>query len=784
MKRTLSLFLSACLLAGILSGCSNPPGNGSEKPTGETPMGRYVEEQGEILENMRQVYDFKSTGDGGFTFYGSIPLDDYSGKADFNLYTVPAGSGPITSEKVPGLTEFAPTGVRDMARGADGTLYILYYADNSLRTSVAKSVNGGPFEPIEVPDMATPTDIGIMGPGSSISIGGSGSVSVGASTIDEDDDASADGGTPAPTETPTGDAPVVEGAKSYSFSEGDIPAKMASGIRALDDGFLVLYGVQGVSRYAADGTLKGEFSGTAYGFSTYTDGTTLLLGNSDSTALWSYDLATVKQGETYTFDNFTFTTRAYMDAENLYLADSTGIYRQAKGSTLWEKLVDGDLTSLVMPNLTISGFAADGNGGFGALLAAQDSMQFMRYAFSADTPTNPDTELSIFSLRDNNTVRQAIGEFQRRNPNVRVNFRVGMDDSSSATAEDIVRTLNTELLAGKGPDLILLDGLNMDSYIDKGVLLDLTDFVKGQTGLLSNLTNAYEKDGELYGVPSRFTFPVMMGSAADVDGMNSLQTLVDRVVRDQGGDTRFLRPSSELWSENGVEDLMDYYDAIAGGIVKDDGKLDEAALTAFFSAIQTLDKTLKQYTPQSDGSVAFVTMAISGGGAGGYEEINMGPSDLKEGKALFHTQEMAGIFALTFVSQNLSGLENQKLAPIFNSNAYTPKGGIGVNAAGKQQELALSFLEMLLSTTVQDNYLYDGYPVNSSSLDKLVADNLKGENDMGFLAMCKTLNAPLRSDAVIRDAVRAQMKGLMDGSATPEQAAASVVEKTQLYLAE
>ena len=40
---------------------------------------------------------------------------------------------------------------------------------------------------------------------------------------------------------------------------------------------------------------------------------------------------------------------------------------------------------------------------------------------------------------------------------------------------DDIRTLNTELLGGNGADVLLLDGLSAESYIEKGILADLTD---------------------------------------------------------------------------------------------------------------------------------------------------------------------------------------------------------------------------------------------------------------------------------------------------------------------
>lgn len=816
MKRVLSVLLSTCLLLGLVAGCTDKSGGGDGASTGEVPMGRYIEEQGETLDGVIQVYDFHRAADGSTVFYGRTMLDDQTGESVYKKYTVPAAGGPITAQEVPGLSEFSKTGIRSLSEGADGALYALSN-DEKYRTMVGRSENGGPFEVISLSDADKPAasdgDTAVDGSvspdadkpaASGGEVSAAGSISMGGVMGSGDSVSAAGGSADAGTESGTTGG-GIEAAPSGGFffgGESSFPSKIAMDIVALEDGgFIVAYGDKGASHYGADGTLLAEFLGNSFAANVIVTNGSLIIGSPDGVSLLSYDLSTGKQNGTYTYENMKMGVNIAADADNFYLADSTGVYRQAKGGTAWEKLVDGDLTSLVMPNLNLVGLAPDGSGGFAALLGSEEDTQFVRYLYSAETPTNPDTELSIFSLHDNSTIRQTIGEFQRRNPNVRVNFRVGLDEGGSATTEDVIRTLNTELLAGKGPDLILLDGMNLDSYIEKGVLLDLTDFVKGQSGLLSNLTNAYEKDGKIYGVPSRFTFPVMMGLASDVDSITSLQALVERVRKDQSGTPPFLRASNDLWSEDGVGIMMDYYDSYADSFLKENGSIDEEALTAFFAAMQELDKTMKEYTPQYTGGM--LAMTVSTVRSGGFEPIDMGASDLKDGKALFHTQAMAGIFALDFISQNLSGLPDQKLAPLFGGSAYTPKGGVGINAAGKQQELAKSFLEMLLSPTVQDNYLYDGYPVNSASLDKLVEDTLNGsdgmsfggnaggaegstgeKNDMGFAEICGKLDTPLLSDQVIKDAVEAQSKGLMDGSVTPADAAAKVVEKTRIYLSE
>ena len=60
-----------------------------------------------------------------------------------------------------------------------------------------------------------------------------------------------------------------------------------------------------------------------------------------------------------------------------------------------------------------------------------------------------------------------MGVYQRQNPDVRVSYEVALGDDSAVTESDAMRTLSTELLAGEGPDVLILDGMPVESYIEK-----------------------------------------------------------------------------------------------------------------------------------------------------------------------------------------------------------------------------------------------------------------------------------------------------------------------------
>ncbi len=106
----------------------------------------------------------------------------------------------------------------------------------------------------------------------------------------------------------------------------------------------------------------------------------------------------------------------------------------------------------------------------------------------------------------------------------------GRDATSQALSdEDIIKNLNTRLLAGEAPDVLFLDGLPIRSLMEKGVLASL-DGVVSMDGYYENILTAYSLDGRPYAYPSVFRVPVFVSGSSEinVDDYASLAETVSR----------------------------------------------------------------------------------------------------------------------------------------------------------------------------------------------------------------------------------------------------------------
>ena len=113
----------------------------------------------------------------------------------------------------------------------------------------------------------------------------------------------------------------------------------------------------------------------------------------------------------------------------VFYVDSTGLYRYAFGGNVIEQVIDGSLNTISTANKAFEDMVLGPDGKI--YIAEIDynsstmSGKLYSYTYSADTPTVPDTELTIYSLEDNSSIRQAVAMFQKKYPDIYLTLENG-----------------------------------------------------------------------------------------------------------------------------------------------------------------------------------------------------------------------------------------------------------------------------------------------------------------------------------------------------------------------
>lgn len=483
-----------------------------------------------------------------------------------------------------------------------------------------------------------------------------------------------------------------------------------------------------------------------------------------------------------------------------YIVCQKGILRLTEDGSVSETLMDG-ANGLMSSNAAfLRGFTVgEENGFYGLYSDSTQSYRLMRYAFDEEIPAVQDKALSVYSLQENRTVAQAVYEFQNAHPEVKVEYQFAAGDGESPTA-DAIRTLNAELLSGSGADVLILDGLPLESYMKKGVLADMSKLVGklSEEGVITDVIgNTAQMDGKTYGLPARIKVPVIYGSEAEVKACENMAALHAYVS--ENTDVRlFGRGSHDLI---GMTLFHAMYDEISAG---EDG-LDEEKLTQLLDDwMQICENGGLRDFEEADGTAQEKSV---------WEALDTNFCSAQEAFGLKRYANINEVCSLSRAGEAYIQAEKAGFAPQTLKNYYSPSAIAGINTASKENELAEEFISCLFSEKVQGNDTWDGFPVLEKSLEDMIAyvdtpeakeisygfsttDPETGEEiyetityptkeEMtSFVEMIKGLKTPFISDRIVTDTVLEELQKCYEGTQTTGETAKSICQKVDTYLAE
>lgn len=496
------------------------------------------------------------------------------------------------------------------------------------------------------------------------------------------------------------------------------------------------------------------------------------------------------------------------EEERLYYCTSDGIFSHMMDGNVVEQVVDGTLVSLSSPSVVIQAMAVCGQTFY--VLATEDGQtgKLLKYEYDPDMASVPERELTVYSLTENESVRQAIVTFQKKYPDTYVNYITGMSGADGVTAADALRTLNTDILAGNGPDVLLFDGMSVDTYASQGLLADLTEVVKEveeTDGLLENIVDVYRRDEGLVAVPMRFSMEMAAG-----------------LLRQYPLDGTFAALEA-LASQPDVLDPFDIanlaqllYPVCAGSWVNEDETIDQEKLAEYVNGIKRISdayravasqETLEKLEAYENGEYGqwedMAAYAESDGLSAGTMELLGGMSKVRLG-SLGGIISYAGLLSV----ETEEGAVTAEMLSMQQENVFYPSGVLSILNTSDDQERAGEFVAHLLSGETQDGSGY-GFPINRASFERLLTENQfeegafsaasgsadgtmvelvyewPTEEEMDALRkMADSLTTCADTERVKRETVTAEVGRCMSGEITADEAVNVIMQKLNLYLAE
>ena len=522
----------------------------------------------------------------------------------------------------------------------------------------------------------------------------------------------------------------------------------------------------------------------------------------------------------------TFTVYMVPGEENvIYVAGKGGVYRHVIGGSAMEQIIDGTLTTFSNPSVGIVNMTTLKNNEFMVLF---NGGKLVRYVYDPDAPTVPDELVTVYSLREEDKVRQAIAQYQAQNPQAFVRYEVGLSGSDAVAREDAIKKLNTELMAGRGPDILILDGLPMNSYIEKGVLLDLSDHISQMTGeqeLMPNIVESFRQDGKIYSVPISFTIPAALGRKEDLSQIHNLASLADTMER-----LREDNPGKEIMEMFSEEVAVKWLLPVSGpAFVDAAGNLDTQVIAEYLEGVNRI------YTAAADGISETIRQrhenmremyraaAPDDYFAEAYNSLGMATTQIMVEDAVFAAGNLKDTYSFQeLLSINkVEGHEDMRVMPLdgHSSHVFVPDVMTGINVSSAHPEEAAAFFDVLMGKEVQQLF-YDGFVVNKAALtsqlspDWVVLKNSGMDVDYGEVSssigsswedgreytlniymptkeeyqelydiFCK-LDTPYIAEPVMEDALAEFGAQYLGGHLSLEEAVEKIQNKVDLYMAE
>ncbi len=484
----------------------------------------------------------------------------------------------------------------------------------------------------------------------------------------------------------------------------------------------------------------------------------------------------------------------------LFFVTNEGLYSAIPGGSVTEELVDGKRTSLGGPAFSPIALTGGEDGSFYVLGMDGGESALYRYYYDENVPTEPDKTLRVYSLKSDDTLQQAVSLYQKNHQDTAVDLEIGVTGEDAVTEADAIKTLNAQILAGSGPDVLNLDGLPLTSFLEKGILSDLTGVAAQCGDLLTNVTGCYETDGQICAMPTGFILPAIYGPEDIVSQIHDMDSLVQAVIASR---ERNPKGTNALYAINPERMADSLYDSCSAAWRKPDGTLDEGKLTEYYAGMKAL------YDLDADFRASLGDdLYDEWGFAAGYMTFLDGAYSVCRGTGCnVGTLEGMDWWASALMGdQKLEGYEVLPLG-VQSDNTFLPKRVMGILNTTENKAAAEDFLAFMLGEQVQNNPYATGFPVNLTVLDKQIAEDKEVysggsfSNDDGtyeeyeglypdaqrrqrLKGWAEALTTPALTDQTIRNSVIEQAKYCLTGNCTPEEAAKAALRSLNLYLSE
>jgi len=464
-----------------------------------------------------------------------------------------------------------------------------------------------------------------------------------------------------------------------------------------------------------------------------------------------------------------------------------------------------------------AGISLSGEIGGEITISAYDTMRskaFLEDAAQLFEEKYPGTKVNVETF-------SAMPEIKTSEQGDKMMVMVEMKDDTQSR-QDYIKKMNTALMSGGGADILAMDVLPIQKYVEGGQLENLGAYMDadpdfGRADYLENILDASRYKGGTWILPLDYTFNYYAYDRALLPGASGFGTdsaftvgqLMDIAEDSFDGSSKlfnisdYTKRSGGMWGNLLAENYTSFVDLENKTASFDDGS---------FAALL---ESVKEYSERG-----YIPKGATGGGDAGAMMQRAGeeatdrfffkPKNVINLLSIF-TRDSGMKMAFMAEGGTMAIGDDDEIAGIAanadGSVPFTYSQAYGINASSQNKETAWAFLRFLLSEEMQlnTNMEITALPLNNAAREKKMEATLTsrmGEagqqgqplNEAQTEAIAKyneavkqlsgQINAYVFEDTIINDMISAEVAYFFDGTKTAGEVAGVLQNKVGLYLSE
>jgi len=313
--------------------------------------------------------------------------------------------------------------------------------------------------------------------------------------------------------------------------------------------------------------------------------------------------------------------------------------------------------------------------------------------------------VTISVMRKDRFLDDAIRKFEEKHKNIHIDMKeykaseessdgMSVQSISLADVEKYVQSVTTQVISGKGSDIILMSELPQDKFVAKKLLVDLNELLSkdssfDQNTIYTNILKGSQDGDGLYSIPLSFSIALFQG---DTEVLKKANITVD--PNESWNWSQFKEVAQKLKQQGGSDKLINMdptsllFDFIEDNYAQLVGQGQPNFDSDLFRSMITEIKSMYDDGLLSEG------MGFDGN------------------KAAFQMWDIYGAEQALTMAQSLDYYQKPNASGQKYGSPFKSVYSLGINSSSKVQQEAWEFIKFLLSEEMQASPNLAGLPMN------------------------------------------------------------------------